>query len=38
MAMTKMSESQRRAIVRTAVTLGVIAFVIFVYTMWRGLA
>jgi hypothetical protein len=38
MAMTDLPESQRRSIVRTAVILAVVAFVIFAYTMWRGLA
>lgn len=37
MAMAKLPEHQRRAIVRTAVTLGLIAFALFVYTMWRGI-
>ncbi len=36
MAMTHLPEPQRRAIVRTAVTLVLIAFAIFVYTLWRG--
>jgi hypothetical protein len=35
--MTHLPEPQRRAIVRTAVTLGVIAFALFVYTLWRGM-
>jgi hypothetical protein len=34
--MTQLPEPQRRAIVRTAVTLALIVFAIFVYTMWRG--
>jgi hypothetical protein len=38
MAMTDLPESQRRSIVRTAVTLAVVAFAIFAYTLWRGLA
>ncbi len=36
MAMENLPESQRRAIVRTAVTLGLIAFALFVYTLWQG--
>jgi hypothetical protein len=36
MPMTRLPETQRRAIVRTAVTLAVIAFALFVYTLWRG--
>jgi len=36
MPMTRLPEIQRRAIVRTAVTLGAIAFALFVYTFWRG--
>jgi hypothetical protein len=34
--MTRLPEAQRRAIVRTAVTLALIAFALFVYTLWRG--
>jgi hypothetical protein len=36
MPMSRLPETQRRAIVRTAVTLGVIAFALFVFTLWRG--
>jgi hypothetical protein len=36
MPMTRLPETQRRAIVRTAVTLAAIAFALFVYTFWRG--
>ena len=36
MPMSRLPETQRRAIVRTAVTLGLIAFALFVYTLWRG--
>ena len=36
MPMSRLPETQRRAIVRTAVTLAAIAFVLFVYTLWRG--
>jgi len=36
MPMTRLPETQRRAIVRTAVTLAIIAFALFVFTMWRG--
>jgi len=36
MSMTRLPETQRRAIVRTAVALAVVAFVLFVYTLWRG--
>ncbi len=36
MPMTRLPETQRRAIVRTAVTLAAIAFALFVYTLWRG--
>jgi hypothetical protein len=36
MSMTQLPEQQRRAIVRTAVTLVVVAFVLFVYTLWHG--
>lgn len=36
MPMTRLPETQRRAIVRTAVTLATIAFALFVYTLWRG--
>ena len=36
MQMTRLPETQRRAIVRTAVTLAVIAFALFVFTLWRG--
>jgi hypothetical protein len=36
MAMAHLPENQRRAIVKTAVTLAVIAFALFVFTMWRG--
>jgi len=34
--MTHLSEQQRRAIIRTAVTLALIVVVIFVVTLWRG--
>ena len=37
MPMTNLPEAQRRAIVRTAVTLAVIAFGLFVYTLWHGM-
>lgn len=37
MAMTHLPEHQRRAITRTAVTLGLIAFALFVFTFWRGM-
>lgn len=36
MPMNRLPETQRRAIVRTAVILAVIAFALFVYTLWRG--
>jgi len=36
MPTTRLPESQRRAIVRTAVALALIAFALFVYTVWRG--
>ena len=36
MPMTRLPETQRRAIVRTAVTLAIIAFALFVFTLWRG--
>jgi hypothetical protein len=36
MPMTNLPETQRRAIVRTAVILAAIAFGLFVYTLWRG--
>jgi hypothetical protein len=36
MPMNHLPEAQRRAIVRTAVTLAVIALALFVYTLWRG--
>ena len=36
MPMSHLPETQRRAIVRTAVTLAIIAFGLFVYTLWRG--
>jgi hypothetical protein len=36
--MTHLSEAQRRAIVRTAVSVALIAFGIFVYTLWRGVS
>ena len=35
--MTNLPEHQRRAITRTAVTLALIVFAIFVYTLWRGI-
>ncbi len=34
--MARLSESQRRAITRTAVTLMLVAFAIFVYTLWHN--
>jgi len=37
MPMNHLPETQRRAIMRTAVMLAVIAFALFVYTLWRGL-
>jgi hypothetical protein len=37
MPMKQLPETQRRAIVRTAVTLALIAFALFVYTLWRGM-
>jgi hypothetical protein len=37
MSMTRLPETQRRAIVRTAVALAVIAIALFVYTLWRGI-
>jgi hypothetical protein len=37
MPITRLPETQRRAIVRTAVTLAAIAFALFVYTFWRGI-
>lgn len=37
MPMTRLPETQRRAIVRTAVTLAAIAFGLFVFTLWRGM-
>jgi hypothetical protein len=36
MPMPRLPETQRRAIVRTAVTLAAIALALFVYTVWRG--
>lgn len=36
MAMENLPEPRRRAIVRTAVSLGLFAFALFVYTLWRG--
>ncbi len=35
--MTQLPEHQRRLIVRTAVTLALIAFAIFAFTLWRGI-
>jgi hypothetical protein len=35
--MGQLPEQQRRTITRTAVTLALIVFAIFVYTMWRGI-
>ena len=32
----RLPETQRRAIVRTAVTLAAIAVALFLYTFWRG--
>jgi hypothetical protein len=37
MSKTRLPETQRRAIVRTAVTLAAIAFGLFVYTLWHGI-
>ncbi len=37
MPMTRPPEAQRRAIVRTAVILAVIACALFAYTLWRGM-
>jgi len=37
MPMKNLPEAQRRAIVRTAVTLAAIACALFVYTLWRGM-
>jgi hypothetical protein len=34
--MTNLPEAQRRAIVRTAAAVALIAFAIFVYTLWHG--
>ncbi len=34
--MSSQPESQRRAITRTAVTLMLVAFAIFVYTLWQN--
>jgi len=34
--MTNLPEPQRRSIVRTAAILAVIVFIIFAYTLWRG--
>jgi len=34
--MTSLPESQRRTITRTAVTLMLVAFTIFVYTLWHN--
>lgn len=36
MSMAQLPEQKRRAIVRTAVSLALFAFALFVYTMWRG--
>ena len=36
-AMTQLPEQQRRTITRTAVTLALIVFAIFAYTLWRGI-
>lgn len=36
MFMAKHSEQQRRAIVRTAVALGLLALALFAFTVWRG--
>jgi hypothetical protein len=37
MPMTRLPETQRRAIVRTAVTLAAIAIGLFLFTLWRGI-
>jgi hypothetical protein len=37
MSMTRLPETQRRAIVRTAVTLAAIAIGLFLFTLWRGI-
>lgn len=34
--MTSLRESQRRTVTRTAVTLMLVAFAIFVYTLWHN--
>jgi len=34
--MTRLPETQRRAIVRMAAILAAIALALFVYTIWRG--
>ena len=36
MSIARLPEAQRRAIVRTAGTLVIIAFMLFVYTLWHG--
>lgn len=33
---TKYSEQQRRAITRTAVVIGLLAFALFAFTLWKG--
>jgi len=38
MPMSRLPETQRRAIVRTAVTLAVFAIALFVFTLWRGIS
>mgnify|MGYP001573729592 CR=1 FL=1 len=37
MPKTQFLKSQRRAVLRTALVLGVIAGALFVYTLWRGM-
>ena len=37
MSPTKLPESQRRAVLRTALWLAAVACGLFAYTLWRGL-
>jgi predicted secreted protein len=37
MSKTQLPESQRRAVLRTALILAAIAGALFVYTLWRGM-
>ena len=37
MRTTKLHESQRRAVLRTALWLAAVACALFAYTLWRGL-